>query len=222
MKDLPNNQESQKTPAEEIAKCISKELGIDIDQNSYRELIALIEKTFKLYLSLRMGRGVWFPLAKDIETLDNAISSLEEVRELYIVLPDYDQAGLVELHENSFYGEEDIYLIPRESGGQKTRRRKIKSVTKELGNIKKNLLGVVEVEYPLAIILRKDPKGWLAMRLFQFIRPALPGHVRNYQIDGAIYRLLKLYGVEEEESRNPGTLIRERRRRYSKKIHPHL
>jgi len=223
MKNPPNKKKPYKASPKEIAECISTGLGINIDPNAYRELIEQIEETLKNYWRFRTVRGIRFlDVFKDIEALDNAIKALEEVRLKYIILPDYDLAGLVELHETSFLWE-DRYLIPGESRGQKTRRRKIKSIINDLVKIKKMFLGVVENKIPQAMIALKDPKGWLAWRLWIALRSAFHGHtLHNTQIDGTAYRLLKLYGTEEEESSNPERMMRGRRRRFHKKIEPYL
>ncbi|MDA2916661.1 hypothetical protein MYX64_07480 [Nitrospinae bacterium AH_259_B05_G02_I21] len=222
MTNRSKDQEISTVTLDDIAQCLCDELGIDIDQNSYRELIDLIETSFKIYWSLRTGKGVKFPLFGGIEALDNAISSLEKVRLVYIVVPDYDLAGLIELYEKYLSGEDTDFIFDG-SGGQKTRKRKIKSVTDALSKIKKNLLSVVESTNPIAIVGLENAEGWLTWILFKYLRSAFPGHaLHNTQIDKTVYLLLKLHGVQQKESKNPKSMIRQRRIRFFEEIEPHL
>ena len=223
MKDQPNNQKSQKPSPEEIAECISGKLGIEINQDSYRDLIAWIEETFTNYWRFRMVRGVRFDMFRGIETLDSAIKALEEVRYIYIALADIDVTELIEHYEEYLVSGEDKELPLDDSKEQKTRRTKINSVTKDLGKVKKNLLGVVKSKIPTARMALKYPEGWLAWRLFIALRSAFSDHAfPNTQIDGTTYLLSRLYGIQEEESGNPAAMMRERRRRFFEKIEPHL
>ena len=222
MKDHPDNQEAKKTPAEEIAKCISDELGIDIDPNSYRELIARIEKTFKHYVRLRMGKDPGFPLFDIIEACDNAISSLNIVSTRYIVLPDYEEDDLIDLYKKYLSGEGTQFIVDG-SGTQKGRMTKIDSVRRDLRNLKNNILGVVKDTNPIATLIRKNPGGWLVWGLFialrrTFSKPA----THDYQLDNAIYSLLKLKRVQKGESIDKARMIRKRRKRFQEEIEPHL
>ena len=223
MKDHPKNLEPHKASPEEIAECISAKLGVEIDLNYYSELIAQVEEAFNDYWRFREVRGVKFDVFRGIEALDNAIRALEEVRLLYIALPGLDLAELIEIYEEYIVSGEDKELPLDDSKEQKTRRTKINSVTKDLGKVKKNLLGVVKSKIPTARMALKYPDGWLAWRLFIALRSAFSGHAfPNTQIDGTIYLLSRLYGIQEEESGNPAAMMRERRRRFFEKIEPHL
>ena len=208
---------------EKIAKCISVELGVEIDPNYYSELIAQIEEAFKNYRRFRKVTGIKFDALKDIEVLDNAIRALEEVRLLYIVLPDFDLTGLIELHEEHIIIGEYINSLLDDSRRQGTRKTKIKSVTDELVKLKKDLVDAVEGKTPQAIMALKKPEDWLAWRLFIALRVAFPKPpIPNYQIDDTSYQLSKLYGVEEKDSDNPSMMIGGRRKRFQKGVEPHL
>ena len=219
MKDHPNNQEAHKASPEEIAECISGKLGVDINQDSYRELIAQIEEILEIYSDLESGKGGPFPYSEHIEGFDNAISSLEGLTLWYIALPEYN---LLELHEKHIRGEKPEMVIG-DSDGEKERGRDIRAVKRRIRDMKDEVLSFIDSISPSAIIVRNDPNGWLALNLFNSLRSAFHGHtLHNTKIDGTTYLLSRLYGIQEEESKNPEAMMRERRRRFFEKIEPHL
>jgi len=220
MKNPPNNQESQKVSPKEIAECIFGKLGVEIDQDFYREVIVVVEEAFELYEGLLKGAGVGILHSDRIEKLGNAISLLEHLKIYYVASPEYD---LDELQEKYVVGGEDTTLVIGDSVDEKKRRRDIQAVQRHLRNLREELLAIVDNDNPFVMVARKNPKSWWIWRLFNSLREAFPGHaLPNTQIRRTVYRLLELYGVQEKESSNPERMIREQYNRFQEKIEPHL
>ena len=209
------------TPSpEEIAKCISAGLSVEIDQDSYGELIAQIQAVFNNHESLETGVGVGVLHSDRIDKIGTAISLLEHLTIYYVAIPEYD---LDQLHEKLVVGGEDTTLVIGDSDGEIGRQRDIQAVKRHLRTLREELLSHVDSTNPIVMVARKYPKGLLIWRLFNSLRSAFPGHeLPNTQIRRTVYRLLELCGVQQEKSSNPERMIREQYNRFQENIEPYL
>ena len=220
MKNPHNNLEPYKVSLQEIAECISIGLGIEIDQESYRELIKQIEETFEGYWRLKTGTGI-LPWQPDlIEQLNNTISLLEHLTVCYVAIPKYD---LGELQERYILGMGNTDFEIGDSDDENKRGKEIRDFKEQLRSRKKELLNAIDYDNPAIMVARKYPEGWLTWRLFIAIRPVFPKPpMPNYKIENAIYRLLRLCGIQEKVSRDPVAMISRQCGRFHEKIKPHM
>lgn len=189
----------------DIAQCLRDELGseIDISTDSHGELLAEIKNSFEHHQSLKDLKDVGFDLFEGIAEFDDAITSVEKVRPLYI-----------------------------EQEEQEAGRERIDLFLKDLKRERNRLLDEAKKSNPFAKMGVNSPDNWLTWRLVIYLRRKFPDRsiVYDYQVHDAVYSLLVLHGMEKrqdypmssEEQERTRKKIESRFKRFSEKINPHL
>lgn len=239
MTNRPKDQEIPTVTLDDIAQCLRDELGskIDIGPDSHGELLTRIKRLFESYWRNKNQRDLELPLFDLVTIFENAISSLDEVKPLYLNLPDYDLKKLYEYYVEGVEEKEIIISKVKDSDEWKNRRRKINALRRELEHLRDECSKQAkESNSPAVEIMLKFPEGWLTWILIICLRGEFPDRsiVYNYEIHNSVYSLLVLHGMKkrpehpmspEEQTREDertGKMIESRFNRFSDRINPHL
>lgn len=205
MANRPQDQEIPTVTLDDIAQCLRDELGpeIDISPDSHGELLADIRFSFERYRGFKDLKDVRFDLFEGIAEFDDAITSVEKVRPLYI-----------------------------EQEEQEAGRERIDLFLKDLKRERNRLLDEAKKSNLFAKMGVNSPDTWLTWRLVIYLRVKFPDRsiVYDYQVHDAVYSLLVLHGMEKrqdypmsrEEQERTRKNIESRFKRFSDRINPHL
>jgi len=205
MTNRPKDQEIPTVTLDDIAQCLRDELGseIDISTDSHGELLAETRISIEQHRSLKDLKDVRFDLFEAIAEFDDAITSVEKVRPLYI-----------------------------EQEEQEAGRERIDLFLKDLKRERNRLLDEAKKSNPFVKLGVNSPDSWLTWRLVICLRRKFPDRsiIYDYQVHDAVYSLLVLHGMEKrqdypmslEEQERTRKMIESRFKGFSDRINPHL
>lgn len=178
---------------EDIARCLAKELKVQVTPESHSELIEKITAHFVPYL---IGLESYESLDEAIDNTLNAVGNA--------IISDYGQALSLSNLRGRSPNKEEVDISP--DGLMKIERKKMKVVHelhRRLSKVRRDVREMLKLT---------SAKILLTLILWDLIKRSFPEVKIFVRIDRAVLRLLQLYGIEEQK-RTPD-MIRRRIERY--------
>ena len=201
---------------EDIAKCVSDALEVDISIQAYQVLISSIETILDAYQTVKED-GIYglFPRDPIFKKIDNALASIEAIA------PELSILGHLEMEEGSksYFKRHLSYEEWRDAQKkEKSRLRKVSTIMRDLRSLRQ---WSHEYAYPKGHFSQRaaEAKGFVSWALWETINIHITDRgVLDKQIGHAVFNLMRLRGIEERLLQNPPEAIRRRIERFLKRV----